>query len=47
MFNSSTIINKTNNHLWSQTIEHKTWQCPGLGMAQKCGRVKMVSWIPT
>ena len=43
----STDINKMNNHVWSQTIEHKkvtTYDIvspgPGLEQAQTCGRIK-------
>ena len=46
MVNNSTDINKQNNHLSHQSIEHKEAKTydvgnpgPGLGQAQKCGRV--------
>ena len=55
MVNNSTDINKTNNHLSPQLIEHKNKNMtydignlsPYLGKAQKCGRVKLVNGIPT
>jgi len=49
MVNNSININKTNNHLSSQLTEcKKTYNiCPGLGQAQKYGRVKPVNGIPT
>jgi hypothetical protein len=48
MVNNSININKTNNHLSFQLIEHKIRQRhktleisdPGLGQAQTCGGVK-------
>ena len=55
MVNNSTNINKTNNHLLSQLIEHNFFfkngtydvgnPVPGhdLGMAQKCVGVKLVN----
>ena len=55
MVNNSANINKTNNHISLQPIAHKkktmTYDVvnpgPGLGQAQKCGRVKLVDGIPT
>jgi hypothetical protein len=48
MVKNSTNMNKTNNHLSSYLTEHKKKTMtddvgnpgPGLGQAQKCGRVK-------
>ena len=53
--NNYTNINKTNNHLSSQVIEHNKHIItrgigntdPGLGQSQKCGRIKSVNGIPT
>jgi hypothetical protein len=55
MVNNSNNINKTNNHLSTQNIEHKKKTItygignsgPGLGQAQQCGRVKPINGIPT
>jgi len=51
---NSTNINKTNNHISPQIIEHKKdhniWlfnPVPGLGQVEKCGRVKPVNRIHT
>ena len=47
MFNNSTKINKMNNHLSPQAIEHKKTKTygignpgPDLGQVQKCGEIK-------
>jgi hypothetical protein len=55
MVNNSTNVSKTNNHL-SQQIKSlsiqqtKTYDLknagPGLGQAQKCGRIKPANGIP-
>jgi hypothetical protein len=55
MVNNSNNINKTNNHLSTQNIEHKKKPItygignsgPGLEQAQQCGRVKPINGIPT
>ena len=44
MVNNSN-LNKINNYPSHQLTEQK--QSPGLGQAQKCGRVKLVNGIPT
>ena len=44
MVNNSN-LNKINNYPSPQLTEQK--QSPGLGQAQKCGRVKLVNGIPT
>jgi hypothetical protein len=51
--NNAININKTNNHLSHQIIEHKNTmtydvgnQGPGLRQEQKCGRVKSINGIP-
>jgi len=53
MVNNSTNINKMNNHLSPQLIEHKKNQWhdfgnPGAGLEQahSCGRVKPINGIP-
>jgi len=53
MVNSAIDINKRNNHLSSQIIEHKktpTYEfgnpCAGFGQAHKCGGVMLVNGIP-
>ena len=51
MVNNSTNINETNNHFLPEIIENEkksmTYDignpCPGLGQAQKCGRVTLVN----
>jgi len=54
MVNNSTNSNKTNNQLSSSLTKYKKTmtydvgnQGPGLGQAQKCGRVKQVNEITT
>ena len=52
MVDNSINLNKMNNHLSPQLIEHKKkdhdiWQSPGLGQAHKCEEDKLVNWIPT
>ena len=55
MVNNSININKMNNYLLPQLIEHKKKTMiyyignsrTGLGQTQNCGRVKPVIWIPT
>jgi hypothetical protein len=53
MVNNATNINKTQNHISSQPIEHKkttTYDVgnsgPGLGQAQKCGVVEQLNGTP-
>jgi hypothetical protein len=50
MVNNYTDINKVNNPLWPQIIEHKKKYHevgnPGLGQANKCGGVKPDNGIP-
>ena len=49
MINNSTNVNKTNNHLSPQIIEHNIIRNPdpGLGLALKRGRVQLHSKITT
>ena len=55
MVNNSININKTNNHLSPQPLNIKkntmTYEAgnpgPGLGQAEKCGKVKLVNGILT